>query len=113
MRSTRTLRDLAVVNDRQIASPRNWRRSQHSARLPGVTLRLRLRELLKERDMSPYAFSKATRGRVSMSTAYRVVRMRGRLAMFDAKLLDAICDVLQVEPGELFERKRKRRRSKH
>jgi DNA-binding Xre family transcriptional regulator len=75
-----------------------------------MALRLRLPELLEERGMTPYAFSKATNGRVSMSTAYRVVRMRGRLATFDATLLQAICDVLQVEPGELFEQKRTRRR---
>jgi hypothetical protein len=41
--------------------------------------------------MTPYAFSKATNGRVSMSTAYRIVRMRGRLATFDATLLEAMC----------------------
>ncbi len=76
----------------------------------GMALRLRFPELLEERGMTPYAFSKATKGRVSMSTAYRIVRMRGRLATFDATLLDAICDVLKVKPGQLFERERKRRR---
>ena len=75
-----------------------------------MALRLRFPELLDERGMTPYAFSKATKGRVSMSTAYRIVRMRGRLATFDATLLDAICDVLKVKPGQLFERERKRRR---
>ncbi len=75
-----------------------------------MALRLRFPELLDERGMTPYAFSKATEGRVSMSTAYRIVRMRGRLATFDATLLDAICDVLKVKPGQLFERERKRRR---
>ena len=75
-----------------------------------MALRLRFPELLDERGMTPYAFSKATEGRVSMSTAYRIVRMRGRLATFDASLLDAICDVLKIKPGQLFERERKRRR---
>ncbi len=75
-----------------------------------MALRLRFPELLDERGMTPYAFSKATEGRVSMSTVYRIVRMRGRLATFDATLLDAICDVLKVKPGQLFERERKRRR---
>jgi DNA-binding Xre family transcriptional regulator len=75
-----------------------------------MALRLRLKELLEERDMTPYAFAKATNGRVSMSTAYRVVRMRGRLATFDAMLLEAICDVLRVKPGELFKWERRRRR---
>lgn len=71
-----------------------------------VSLRLRFPELLKERGMTPYAFSKATNGRVSMSTAYRIVRMRGRVATFDATLLEAICDVLKVERGELFAKER-------
>ncbi len=75
-----------------------------------MALRLRFPELLDERGMTPYACSKATEGRVSMSTAYRIVRMKGRLATFDATLLDAICDVLKVKPGQLFERERKRRR---
>ena len=75
-----------------------------------MTLRLKFPELLKERGMSPYAFSKATKGQVSMSTAYRIVRMRGRLATFDARLLGAICDVLRVKPSELFEREPRRRR---
>jgi DNA-binding Xre family transcriptional regulator len=75
-----------------------------------MPLRLRLPELLDERGMTPYAFSKATNGRVSMSTAYRIVRMRGRLATFDATLLEAMCEVLRVKPGELFVRERRRRR---
>jgi hypothetical protein len=60
--------------------------------------------------MTPYAFSKATNGRVSMSTAYRIVRMRGRLQTFDATLLEVMCDVLRVKPAELFKWERKRRR---
>ena len=75
-----------------------------------MTLRLRFPELLEERAMTAYAFSKATDGRVSMSTAYRVVRMRGRLATFEASLLEAACDVFKVKPGELFEMERRRRR---
>jgi DNA-binding Xre family transcriptional regulator len=75
-----------------------------------VRLRLRLSELLEARGMSPYAFSKATKGRVSMSTAYRIVRMKGRLANYETSVLEAICDVLQVKPSELFERERGGRR---
>ena len=47
---------------------------------------------------------------MSMSTAYRIVRMRGRIATFDARLLEAVCDVLRVKPGELFEWERRRPR---
>jgi DNA-binding Xre family transcriptional regulator len=75
-----------------------------------MPLRLRLPELLEKRGMTPYAFSKATKGRVSMSTAYRIVRMRGRLQTFEATLLEAMCEVFRVKPGELFKWERKRRR---
>jgi DNA-binding Xre family transcriptional regulator len=74
-------------------------------------IRLRLEELLKERRMSAYALAKAGGGRLSHSTLYRIIRMEGRLATFDAELLDALCDALGVDLGELLERtpaKRKR-----
>jgi DNA-binding Xre family transcriptional regulator len=67
-------------------------------------LRLRLPELLEEREMTPYALAKASRGRISMSTAYRLARLKGRVETFDRSVLDALCDVLSVEPGELLER---------
>ena len=67
-------------------------------------LRLRLPELLEERDMTPYALAKASRGRISMSTAYRLARLKGRVETFDRSVLDALCDVLDVGPAELLER---------
>ena len=73
-------------------------------------MRLRLPELLKERNMTPYALAKASGGRISASTAYRLVRQRGEVKLFEAELLDAMCDVLDVEPGKLFERKRRKAR---
>jgi DNA-binding Xre family transcriptional regulator len=45
-----------------------------------------------------------------MSTAYRLNRHRGRAHTFDSKLLEALCNVLDVEPGELLERDKKRGR---
>ncbi len=39
-----------------------------------------------------------------MSTAYRLVKLNGRVQNFDAGMLEALCDVLSVEPGELLER---------
>lgn len=69
-----------------------------------MLMRLRLPELLEARGLSPYALAKASAGRISMSTAYRVVQKKGRLANFDAEMLDAICDVLGVKPAELLER---------
>ncbi len=65
--------------------------------------------------MTPYALAKASKGRISLSTAYRLARNHGRANMFVSDVLDALCDVLDVEPGELFEHgagKGRRRRSK-
>jgi DNA-binding Xre family transcriptional regulator len=77
-----------------------------------MMMRLRLPELLNERGMSAYALSKQSKGRISMSTAYRMARLSGRVQNFDAELLEALCDVLSVEPGELLERDSAKRRRK-
>lgn len=74
-----------------------------------MTLRLRLPELLDEREMTPYALAKRSQGRISLSTAYRITRMKGRVQTFDAEALEALCDVLGLQVGELFERDGKRR----
>ena len=65
-------------------------------------LRLRIPELLIERKMTPYALAKQSDGRVSPTSAYRLVRRRGRLRYYDSRLLETLCDLLEVSPGELF-----------
>ena len=45
-----------------------------------------------------------------MSMAYRLNRQDGRLVTFDANVLEALCDVFNVSPGELLERDKKRGR---
>lgn len=72
-------------------------------------MRIRVPELLEARQMTPYRLHKLSNGRISLSTAYRLNRLHGRLKLFDRDLLDALCDVLEVGPGDLFERKRTRR----
>jgi len=67
-------------------------------------MRLRIPELLTARTITPYALAKRSGGRVSLSTVYRLVERRGTLQTYSADLLDTLCDVLRVEPGELFER---------
>jgi DNA-binding Xre family transcriptional regulator len=67
-----------------------------------MLMRLRIPELTG--DMTAYELSKRSGGRISMSTAYRLVEKEGRLHTFDAALLEALCDVLAVEPGDLLER---------
>jgi len=54
-------------------------------------------------DMTPYRLAKESGGRISLSTAYRLVRLNGRLATFDAGMLAALCDVLGAKPSELLE----------
>lgn len=67
-------------------------------------MRIRLPELLEERALTAYALSVQAKGRLDMSTLYRVVRANGEMRYFDSDLLDALCDVLDVEPSELLER---------
>ena len=47
---------------------------------------------------------------ISDATAYRLVKLRGKLKTFDARLLEAMCDALDVEPGDLIERTGRRKR---
>ncbi len=75
-------------------------------------MRLRVPELLASRGVTPYALAKRSGGRVSLSTVYRLVERRGNLQTYSADLLDTLCDILDVEPGELFERDTHKRTSK-
>lgn len=67
-------------------------------------MRVRLAELMKERGMTAYAVAKESDGRVSTSALYRLLRKNGRVQLLDVDLLEALCDVLDVGPGELLER---------
>lgn len=67
-------------------------------------VRLRIPELLEEHGLTPYHLSKQSGGRISLSTAYRLVRLQGRVRRFEADMLEVLCDVLGVkDPGRLFE----------
>jgi DNA-binding Xre family transcriptional regulator len=68
---------------------------------------LRLPELLAERGMTRYAFAKAVGPRISASTAYRLAR--GEWKCLSGEVMEVICDALDIEPGELFERAKSRR----
>ena len=67
-------------------------------------MRLRLAELMKDRGLTAYAVAKQSGGRVSTSALYRLLRADGRARLLDAELLEALCDVFDVGPGELLER---------
>lgn len=74
-------------------------------------MRLRIPELLQEHGLTPYGLSVRSKGRLSLSTAYRLARVKGRVKSFDARLLDVICDTLKIEPSDLLERDRDARNS--
>lgn len=67
-------------------------------------MRLRLPELLARRKMTGYQLAKLSEGRISFSTLYRILRADGYSNSYESKFLDAVCDVLEVEPEELFEK---------
>ena len=75
-----------------------------------LRVRLRFPELLEERGWTPWRLFKQSQGRLSLSTAYRLVRLRGRLKNFDAGLLEVLCDVLNLKSlDDLFERDARQR----
>lgn len=67
-----------------------------------MALRLRLPELLDERGWTAYRLSVESGGRIGLSAAYRFCRLRGRLRMFDAEILEALCDTLGVSVAEII-----------
>lgn len=71
-------------------------------------MRLRVRELLADRGMTPYGLHKASSGRISLSTAYRLAK--GNFRSVSATVLDALCDVFEIDdPGPLFARTARRK----
>jgi len=66
-------------------------------------IRLRIIELLKERDWTAYRLARESKGRISMSAAYRLSERKGELATYPADLIDALCETLGKKPGDLFE----------
>ena len=52
--------------------------------------------------MTAYGLSKASGGRLSLSAAARLTRDEWKCLPRD--VLEVLCEVLNVEPGELFER---------
>lgn len=67
-------------------------------------MRLRLPELLKTSGLTAYALAKRSDGRISMALAYRLTKSHGVFGSVQPRTLTALCDVLGVKPGDLFER---------
>ena len=68
-------------------------------------IRVRLPELLEEHKKIPtaYAIAKASKGRISLSAAHRLVRAEGAVQRYDADVIEALCEMFGIGPGELFE----------
>jgi transcriptional regulator with XRE-family HTH domain len=78
-----------------------------------MRVRLRIRELLAEHQLTYYAIAKQSGGRISMSTAYRLKESDGRLDTFSADMLEALCDIFGLDDtGPLLEREPKKRRGR-
>jgi hypothetical protein len=101
------MRELAYMPEHTECSFMHIAGSYMASTLGGV--RLRLPELLDEKGLTAYHLAKKSGGRISLSAAYRYVRLGGRIASFDGDVLEAMCDVFDVSPGELLERDKKRR----
>lgn len=66
-------------------------------------MRLRVAELLIEHEMTPYQLAKASEGRLSLSTCYRLAR--GDVDKISTGTVEALCDVFRIkDPGPLFAR---------
>ena len=66
-------------------------------------IRIRLPELLNDEIPTAYAIAKASGDRISQSAAHRLVAKRGAVQRYDADLLEALCEIFDVGPGELLE----------
>jgi DNA-binding Xre family transcriptional regulator len=66
-------------------------------------IRIRLPELLNEEIPTAYAIAKASVDRISLSAAHRLVRARGAVRRYDADVLEALCEMFDIGPGELLE----------
>ena len=78
-----------------------------------VPIRLRVPEIFEEKGLTAYEIAKRSGGRIQAPTLYRLARRKGEVSSFDAELLDVLCDVLEVEPGDLLEREREGKRKRN
>jgi DNA-binding Xre family transcriptional regulator len=74
-------------------------------------VRLRLRELLEARSVSPYGLSKFTG--LSLATIYRLTRPAGRFRLIRADTIERLCGALRVSPSELFDYQKPATRADH
>jgi DNA-binding Xre family transcriptional regulator len=61
---------------------------------------LRIGQLLEKRGLTAYQLSKASDGRISKSTAYRLAN--GEVERLSSETVAALCEILKCKPGDLF-----------
>jgi DNA-binding Xre family transcriptional regulator len=76
-----------------------------------MRMRTRFPELLRDSGLTPYEVAMRSRKRITLTKVYRLKKGRGKLPTYDAKMLDALCDIFGVEPSELLERERPRKKA--
>lgn len=78
-----------------------------------IDMRFKLPELMEARGIpTAYALAKQSGGTIPITTANRLVVAKGRPKRIDMETLEALCDLLQCEPGELFERETPKAKAK-
>lgn len=74
-------------------------------------MRLRIPELMAEKGWTTaYQLAKASKGQMSATNAYNLVEKRGEVASVSMPMLETLCEIFGVEPGDLLQRDRPKRR---
>jgi HPt (histidine-containing phosphotransfer) domain-containing protein len=98
---------LGTLSNTGIPNVANVARNGYNAFI--MDMRLLFPELLESSGLTAYQVAKRSNKRISRSWAYRAKKLKGKLGTFGAVELEALCDVFDVEPGQLWERDKKRR----
>lgn len=64
-------------------------------------VRLRIHQLMLERNISAYALSKGAN--LSYPSAYRLSRVGGKFGRLHAETLNSLCHFFRLQPGRLIE----------
>ena len=64
-------------------------------------IRLRLAEVLRQRDWTPYRLAQETG--LTVPTVYRLANPDAQFGRITVDTLDRLCAALRVQPGELLE----------
>lgn len=74
-----------------------------------MPVRLRVAKLLEKRGLTAYQLAKESGGAISTTQAYRLTSPTPTAFPPSFATIEALCDLLDVKPGDLFERTNARR----